>query len=301
MNEVITQPTVASTNGAANFSLMMLEPDRLRAVESFATMMSKGTVTVPKHLQGKPSDCLAITLQSMRWGMDPFVVAQKTHIVNGNLGYEAQLIIAVLQNSGAVRGRPHFEYRGDSNALECRAAFIPTGEAELVWTEWLCISQIKVKNSPLWTTNPKQQMGYVQARNWARLYAPGALLGVYTTDELETVNPETGEVTGRRGIPASAGVVERVDGGDQTAARPQLETWPEAAFAAQLPRWTKAVEAGLKTAADIEALAASKGALTAEQLTAIRALKPAPAEPPAAAPVDDPFVTDMEAAEEGQP
>lgn len=73
-------------------------------------------------------------------------------------------------------------------------------------------------------------------------------------------------------------------------------TWPAEAFAAQLPRWTKAVEAGLKTAADIEALATSKGALTAEQLAAIRALKPKAAEPePAAAP--DPFVADMEAAE----
>jgi len=72
-------------------------------------------------------------------------------------------------------------------------------------------------------------------------------------------------------------------------------TWPAEAFAAQLPRWTMAVEKGLKTAADIETLALSKGALSAEQLATIRALKAAP--PPPAQPVDDPFVSEMNAAE----
>lgn len=71
--------------------------------------------------------------------------------------------------------------------------------------------------------------------------------------------------------------------------------WPADAFAAQIPRWKKAVEAGLKTAADIEALATSKGTLTAEQLAAVRALKPV--DP---GPMDDDtaaFAADMEAAE----
>lgn len=84
------------------------------------------------------------------------------------------------------------------------------------------------------------------------------------------------------------------EGAPAPAAPAATPTWPAEDFAAQLPRWTKAVEAGLKTAADIEALALSKGALTAEQLASIRALKPKAAEP-AAAP--DQFVADMEAAE----
>ncbi len=78
---------------------------------------------------------------------------------------------------------------------------------------------------------------------------------------------------------------------------PAPPTWPADAFALQLPRWKKAVEAGMKSAADIEALAASKGALTAEQLAAIRALKA-----PEADPVDAntaAFNAEYDAAEEG--
>lgn len=82
---------------------------------------------------------------------------------------------------------------------------------------------------------------------------------------------------------------------------PAPPTWPAEAFAAQLPRWTKAVEAGMKTASDILALAESKGALTPEQRAQIVGLKAAPAPAPVPAPAQavDPFVADMEAAEGG--
>lgn len=76
---------------------------------------------------------------------------------------------------------------------------------------------------------------------------------------------------------------------------PPPPVWPVDAFATQLPRWKKAVEAGLKTAADIEALATSKGALTAEQLAQIRAL--VPIDPGLADNDTAAFAADMEAAE----
>lgn len=71
-------------------------------------------------------------------------------------------------------------------------------------------------------------------------------------------------------------LTDGADGG-AAAAPAQPATWPAEAFATQLPRWTKAVEAGMKTAGDILAMARSKGALTSQQEAAIFALKPAPA------------------------
>ncbi|WP_284972506.1 recombinase RecT [Atlantibacter hermannii] len=117
--------------------------------------------------------------------MDPFVVGQKTHLVNGQLGYEAQLVNAVVQATGAIRGRFHYEYRGEKERMECRVGAVINGESEITWNEWLCISDVTVKNSPLWKTNPKQQLDYLQVKYWARAHTPGAILGVYTPDELE--------------------------------------------------------------------------------------------------------------------
>jgi hypothetical protein len=67
---------------------------------------------------------MAIVMQAMQWGMNPYAVAQKTHLVNGVLGYEAQLVNAVIASSSAqlvnavintmapTKDRIHFEWFG---------------------------------------------------------------------------------------------------------------------------------------------------------------------------------------------
>lgn len=168
---------------------LMMNPEAMNNVMRMAEMMAGGKSTVPAHLQKNPADCMAVVLQAMQWGMLPHVVAQKTHLVNGTLGYEAQLVNAVVQASGAIIGRFHYEYKGNSPAIECRVGAIIKGETEITWGEWLNENKVTTKNSPLWKTNPKQQMGYLQCKNWSRLYTPGAILGVYTPDEFEQAAP----------------------------------------------------------------------------------------------------------------
>lgn len=175
---------------------MLLNPAVMAQVESFAEKMAAGTIMIPKHLQNKPSDCLAVVMQAARWGMDPFAVAQKTHLVNGTLGYEAQLVNAVITSSKAIEGRFHFRYGGDnwSNKgahkdcwVQCGAVL--KGEEEIQWGEPLYTSTVTTKNSPLWSTAPRQQASYLATKYWARLYAPQVILGVYSSDELEPVRP----------------------------------------------------------------------------------------------------------------
>ncbi|EAT6369404.1 enterohemolysin [Salmonella enterica] len=168
-----------------NNGSLLLNGDVMDRMLKIAEVMSQGVATVPKHLQGKPADCLAVVMQAARWGMDPYVVGQKTHVINGTLGYEAQLVNAVVQATGAIKGRFHYEYRGENELMECRVGAVIYGEQDITWNEWLCVSSVTTKNSPLWKTNPKQQIGYLQVKYWARAHTPGAILGVYTPDELE--------------------------------------------------------------------------------------------------------------------
>lgn len=96
-----------------NNTSLLLNIDVMDRMMKLADIMSQGVATVPKHLQGRPSDCLAIIMQAARWGMDPFVVGQKSHLVNGVLGYEAQLYNALITSSKVVHGRFKYEYGGD--------------------------------------------------------------------------------------------------------------------------------------------------------------------------------------------
>jgi len=176
MNEI---QTTTST------SAMLFEGNKIDKMMQLAEVMAQGTVTVPAHLRGKPSDCLAIIMQSAQWGINPFAAAQKTHLVNGVLGYEAQLVNAVIQSSNSIRGSFYYEHKGEGQNVSCRVGAVLNGQSEITWGEWLHAASITTKNSPLWKTAPAQQLSYLAVKYWARLYAPGAILGVYSVDELQ--------------------------------------------------------------------------------------------------------------------
>jgi hypothetical protein len=267
---------------------MMFNPGAMNSLLAFADMMAKSSVTVPDHLKGKPADCLAIAMQAAQWGMNPFAVAQKTHIVSGRLGYEAQLVNAVVQQSNAIRGAFHYEYQGDA----CRVGAVLRGEANVTWGEWLSAATVTTKNSPLWKTNPKQQMGYLQVKNWARLYAPGSILGVYTPDELESVAPPPAN----KNMGAADVVQPAVQG------KPALPDYSAADFTKNLPAWSKAVADGKKTPGDLLSMLSTRATFSEEQKAAILSLKVRQAEPPAEPEVDadtNEFADAYEAAEEG--
>ena len=173
---------VASFDDPTN---IVFDSEKFRVLDNIAEIMASGGITVPKHLHNNKPDCFAVTLQAFIWHMNPFVVGQKTHVVNGTLGYEAQLVNAAVTNSKAIVGFFNYEYRGEGENLECRVGAVLRGSNDITWNEFLKLSDVKTRNSPLWKTNPKQQLGYLQVKNWARLYTPGSMLGVYSVDELE--------------------------------------------------------------------------------------------------------------------
>lgn len=206
---IITTEQAPNTISASN---AVFNVQALGQLTAFADLMAQSAVTVPKHLAGKPADCMAIVMQAMQWGMNPYAVAQKTHLVNGVLGYEAQLVNAVISSSSAIQGRFHYEYGGDWEkiagqkdgrdelGLYIRVGAVLRGEAEITWGEPIYLADITTRNSPLWKTAPKQQIAYLAVKYWARLYCPEVILGVYSPDEVEPraekeINPAPQRVT----------------------------------------------------------------------------------------------------------
>ncbi|HEB4874366.1 TPA: recombinase RecT [Kluyvera ascorbata F0526] len=191
---IITTEQAPNTISASN---AVFNVQALGQLTAFADLMAQSAVTVPKHLAGKPADCMAIVMQAMQWGMNPYAVAQKTHLVNGVLGYEAQLVNAVISSSSAIQGRFHYEYGGDWEkiagqkdgrdelGLFIRVGAVLRGEADITWGEPIYLADITTRNSPLWKTAPKQQIAYLAVKYWARLYCPEVILGVYSPDEVE--------------------------------------------------------------------------------------------------------------------
>nr|WP_132455937.1 RecT family recombinase [Paraburkholderia sp. BL8N3] len=196
---------------------MMLDTNMLDTMQRLADIMASGKVSIPQHLRGNRADCFAIVMQSFQWGMNPFAVAQKTHLTQGGaLGYEAQLISAVITTLAPIKGRPEYEFIGDWSkvlgkvaertsdkeggkggkyyvatytkadeeglGVIVRATFIGEDEPREVS---VMMSQAFPRFSTQWATDPMQQLGYLAIRKWGRRYTPDVLLGVYTPEELE--------------------------------------------------------------------------------------------------------------------
>ncbi len=226
LQQAEAMPPLVSTSTTA----MIHDEAMLAKMLGFAELMATSRITIPKHLQGNPGDCLAITMQAMQWGMNPFAVAQKTHVVNGMLGYEAQLVAAVINTRAPIVGRLDYEWFGDwskVNGKTCNddsvGVFVIArfkGEDEPRRLRMSMAQVGSVRNSPNWVSDPRQQAAYLATKKFARLHCPDVILGVYTDDELVDVTPR--DVTPKPATRTGA-VLERMRQG-QVKLEPQPDT-----------------------------------------------------------------------------
>ena len=159
-----------------------LLPRNMTEAMALADFMATSKL-VGSHLQRSPADCLAVILQSVRWGTDPFATAQATSVIQGKLMFEGKLVMAVANTSGRLRGRLNFEYsgEGDARVVTCSGHLI--GEPAPVSVD------VKLRdartNNVQWTKQPDQQLAYHSARVWCRRYAPELMLGIYSAEEFD--------------------------------------------------------------------------------------------------------------------
>ena len=278
-------PIVATSSAS-----LILDSASMDSMMRLADIMAKGRATIPEHLRGSPADCAAVIMQAIQWRMNPFAVAQKTHLVNGTLGYEAQLVNAVIQSSGVTVDRFNYEWYGpwekiigkskvctapakgtkgaadykkeyqfrvpdyqmqDEDGLGVRIWATLRGEAEPRVLELLLV-QASVRNSPLWATDPKQQLAYLAVKRWTRLYSPDVILGVYTPDELDEVNREMRDIT-----PQATAATQNV-----------IDSLPECTdelFQQKTPEWRQTILSKKKTPTQLIAMLSTRATFTEAQ------------------------------------
>ena len=308
------EPPQAAHNNSV--MALMMDGSNMDRMIRMAEIMALGKTTIPMHLRGNVGDCMAITMQAMQWGMNPFSVAQKTHLVNGTLGYEGQLVAAVVNNSPLMADRLKMEWFGDwekiigkfkqvesrtkkdddgnpkkfivpdwnindEKGLGIRVSGTIKGEPDARVLE-LLMTQCRTRNSGLWTEDPKQQIAYLAQRRWARLHTPDVMLGVYTPDELDDSGPRDmgpADIVGAPPPPPSE--------------RGTPPPYPQETLDSNIPAWRKAIQEGRATPEALIAKVGSKGLLTEAQKKQIRNLAPIEngtppeATPPAAGPADE--------------
>lgn len=275
---------------ATSTASLVLDVASMESIMRLADIMAKSRTTIPDHLKGNSADCAAVIMQAMQWQMNPFAVAQKTHVVNGTLGYEGQLVNAAITSSGVTRDRFNYEWfgawekiigktkvvnvpekgkKGDKDykkAYQFHAADYDLKDEEglgiRIWATLrgesqpreltLLLVQASVRNSPLWATDPRQQLAYLAVKRWSRLYAPDVILGVYTPDELEQDYREPVDIT----PPTSSGAA---------GAQDLLPECSDEQFKAETPKWRQIILQKKKTPDALIAQLSTRATFTEEQ------------------------------------
>ena len=152
---------------------------------------------VPDHFKNNPAGVFVVLHMATRMNLDPFMVLQKTYMVHGRPGMEAQLVIALVNARGPFTGPIQWRFEGTGKDRKCvaYATHAKTGElceAEVTW------AMVEAEG---WNKDKQTQRGAIQKSKWntleqlmfryrsgtflARLYCPEVIMGLSTADELE--------------------------------------------------------------------------------------------------------------------
>lgn len=163
--------------------------DNWAQVVDLAKYMAASNWAVRKELRDNIGACMAIIDLAGRWGFSPWQLARQCFVVNDVLCFESQVIHAVIEKHAPLKQRLRVRYEG---AGATRKAIITghfKGELDPVEYESPEFKDIYPKNSPLWKTDPDQQLFYLASQRWAKRYCPDVLLGIHDVEQMDDMAP----------------------------------------------------------------------------------------------------------------
>lgn len=130
------------------------------------------------------ANCFLVVNQAVRWGLDPFAVAQCVSVVHGKLCYEGKLVAGVLE--AKLNTRLVYEWNdktGDAYGIKVSGK---TTDGRVEFVEGTVGDWKTTGSGSPWgkASNHRRMLAYRGTREWARLFAPGLMLGVYSDDEM---------------------------------------------------------------------------------------------------------------------
>lgn len=165
-----------------------LAPESLGQVVAFSQVMAKSAHAIPKHLRENPGACMAVVLDAMALRCNPYMLARKSYAVNDILAYEAAVFATAINTSPITVRRPNVTYSGEGQTRQCTVQLhLRDGDPDPVTSPKL--ADIKPQNSPLWKSDPDQQLAYYTIRAAVRRHCPEVLMGMMDREEAESAAP----------------------------------------------------------------------------------------------------------------
>lgn len=202
--QIVTK--ILSETGSIGLQVMLSEK-LWQLFQDRAQALSQAKGFVPQHLAGQTQACFAVLLTAANWRMDPYMVAGGTYATpGGKIGFEGKLIHAVLEQTGKLDGGIEYKPYGDWDKVQGKFKLIDnrSGKGKFPAPDWpqdaekglgieivaklkgekkarsfkMELRQAFPRNSTLWATDPRTQLGYLAIRRFASSQVPHLFFGV---------------------------------------------------------------------------------------------------------------------------
>src|SRR5215207_7570360 len=128
---------------------------------------------VPLSREEATANCFLVVNQSVRWGLDPFAVAQCCSVVHGRLMLEGKLIAAVLDAKLGVKLWWEYQTKGADVGIKVYGPDLTPGRPRVVegWASKWRPRGVAAGKSP-WDHDPHRMLIYRGQREWVRYWEP---------------------------------------------------------------------------------------------------------------------------------
>lgn len=150
---------------------------------------------IPVSFQNKPEDVFVAMEMAESLNTSVFIVMPNLHLIQGKPSFASVFIQAQLNKSRLIKGRLHFDYKGQGNDLVCTAWAIDRETDERLEAKvsmamaiaegWTTKAGNKYKNMP------EQMLSYRATSMFVRRYYSEVMLGFSTVEEAMSLPTQT--------------------------------------------------------------------------------------------------------------
>lgn len=193
---------------------IMLDPEFGASTFAMAEKFAESQL-VPRHLQGRPSDCFIVLTMAAELRQNPLMVAQNIVIVQGTAGWKAAYVIALANSSGLLKDRIDWTVERPGGRTEfkrkTKEGLFATSMENMRVTAFATLAGTGARvefsvdtamaiaegwaNNEKYTSMPEVMLRWRAGAFLVRFYAGDVTLGLYTDTELETIPAERATVT----------------------------------------------------------------------------------------------------------
>jgi hypothetical protein len=158
---------------------------------ALATELAKSDL-LPPHLKGKPANVMLLMGLAHQIDIAPMMVFNKVAVINGKPAMSSELMLALLNRSGKIRGTVRYRWIGTEGRPDrgCIASATCSVTGENVDGQPITMALAESSGwlrNPLWKSMPDTMLRHRAAAWMIRQYWPDVLMGLQEENEVRDI------------------------------------------------------------------------------------------------------------------